>query len=205
VRAVLQGLPETPGTTELPASKTSFFGKPVPGIFKGLELHVGRNPTERSLKRYDHIPPGGGRFDLPDHLLSECWRNKKTGTTDVMGRMRWDAPSLTIRTEFYKPEKGQYLHPHWIELGHPDNVNRPITQLEAAKLQSFPDDFLWCGSKIEIAKQIGNAVPSLLAKAIAVHLKGHLLGKAATTAEVNTPTDRVPEPRRAGQARTAAR
>lgn len=184
VRDAIAGLPVVPTTTELPSSKAEYFGRTVPGIFKGTDLHLGRNPTERSLERYDHIPPGGGRFDLPDHLLSDCWRNKKTGTTDVMGRMRWDAPSLTIRTEFYKPEKGQYLHPNWIARGHPDNVNRPITHLEAAKLQSFPDDFLWCGTKIEIARQIGNAVPPKLAEALAKHLKPYLRGAADTTGSI---------------------
>src|SRR5690606_8435567 len=70
----------------------------------------------------------------------------------------WDRPSVTIRTEFFKPEKGRYLHP---------KQHRPITHREAARFQSFPDDFLFTGSKIEIAKQIGNAVPPLLARAVA--------------------------------------
>ena len=112
------------------------------------------------------MPPGGGRFDLPDELLPRCWREKPTGTTDVMGRMRWDAPSLTIRTEFFKPEKGQYLHPQWDrrarQAGQPGD-HPPGGRL----LQDFPETFLWCGSKIEIAKQIGNAVPVGLAAAIA--------------------------------------
>ncbi|SDI50175.1 DNA (cytosine-5)-methyltransferase 1 [Actinokineospora alba] len=165
VRTVLSGLPETPARTTLPSSSVEFFGQRVPGRFKSADLHLGRNPTALSLERYRAIPPGGGRFDLPDHLLPRCWREKKTGTTDVMGRMRWDAPSLTIRTEFYKPEKGQYLHPEW---------HRPITHLEAARLQTFPDTFEWCGSKIEIARQIGNAVPPHLATALATHLSPHL-------------------------------
>lgn len=50
-------------------------------------------------------------------------------------------------------------------------MNRSISHWEAARLQSFPDDFVWCGTKIEIAKQIGNAVPPLLSEAIATHLK----------------------------------
>jgi DNA (cytosine-5)-methyltransferase 1 len=165
VRTVLSGLPETPARTTLPSSSVEFFGQRVPGRFKSADLHLGRNPTALSLERYRAIPPGGGRFDLPDHLLPRCWREKKTGTTDVMGRMRWDAPSLTIRTEFYKPEKGQYLHPQW---------HRPITHLEAARLQTFPDTFEWCGSKIEIARQIGNAVPARLATALATHLASYL-------------------------------
>ncbi|MFC6092020.1 DNA cytosine methyltransferase [Saccharothrix lopnurensis] len=181
VRDVLSGLPEKPLTTVLPRCEVEFFGRTLPGRFKSPDLHLGRNPTPLSVLRYRLVPPGGGRFDLPPELLPRCWREKKTGTTDVMGRMRWDEPSVTIRTEFYKPEKGRYLHPQWEpgEDGH--RVDRPITHLEAARLQSFPDDFEWCGSKIEVARQIGNAVPPLLARAIAEHLKPHLTGVPAAT------------------------
>ena len=147
----------------------------IAGPFKVPELHLSRKPRELSLRRYECIPPGGGRFDLPDHLLPDCWRNKPTGTVDVMGRMEWDKPSLTIRTEFFKPEKGRYLHPQW-DTHDPDKcVNRSMSHWEAARLQSFPDDFVWCGSKIEIAKQIGNAVPPLLAEAVARHLTATVL------------------------------
>lgn len=169
----IAGLPASPSTNALPASSVEFFGEVVPGVFKASELHIGRNPTPLSLERYDHVPPGGGRFDVPDHLLPRCWREKPTGTTDVMGRMQWDFPSHTIRTEFFKPEKGAYLHPQWDTRGR-KRVNRPITHLEAARLQGFDDDFQWCGSKIEIARQIGNAVPVGLAQAIAKHLKNYL-------------------------------
>lgn len=174
VRDAIAALPERPDTTELPVARAEFFGRAVPGLFKWLDLHFGRRPRELSLRRYDCVPPGGGRFDLPDELLPRCWREKATGTTDVMGRMRWDHPSLTIRTEFFKPEKGQYLHPQW-DREHPDRrVNRVITHLEAALLQEFPETFTWCGSKTEIAKQIGNAVPVGLAAALAAHLRAHL-------------------------------
>ena len=110
----------------------------------------------------------------PTSCCRDCWRNKLTGTTDVMGRMRWDAPSLTIRTEFFKPEKGQYLHPQWEPGDRNRRVNRVITHLEAALLQDFPETFAWCGSKIEIAKQIGNAVPVGLAFSLAGHLREYL-------------------------------
>ena len=127
----------------------------------GKDLHTGRSPRPDSMKRYRCIPPGGNRFDLlrlrPD-LTPPCWHRKKKGSTDVMGRLEWDKPALTIRTEFYKPEKGRYLHPA---------AHRPITHREAARLQTFPDNFVFCGSKIEVAKQIGNAVPPLLARAVA--------------------------------------
>jgi DNA (cytosine-5)-methyltransferase 1 len=171
VRQKIGTLPERTSVNSLPDSETNYFGQRLPGTFKGMDLHFGRSPRELSLHRYDCIPPGGGRFNLPDELLPECWRRKPTGTTDVMGRMRWDAPSLTIRTEFFKPEKGQYLHPQWDPKNRRRRVNRVITHLEAACLQDFPEDFLWCGSKTEIARQIGNAVPAGLASAVARQIK----------------------------------
>ena len=172
VRDAFAGVPFETGPTVLPARRLE---SGIAGPFKVTELHLSRSPRELSLRRYELIPPGGGRFDLPDHLLPNCWRNKPTGTVDVMGRMEWDKPSLTIRTEFFKPEKGRYLHPQWDSYDPDRCVNRSISHWEAARLQSFPDDFVWCGSKIEIAKQIGNAVPPLLAEAIARHLTGTVL------------------------------
>src|SRR5690554_2494906 len=128
-------------------------------------LHWSRNPRPLSIERYKCIPPGGNRFDLmrkrPD-LSPKCWLRKPTGSTDVFGRLEWDKPSLTIRTEFYKPEIGRCLHPE---------AHRPITHREAARLQTFPDYFRFFGSKIQIAQQIGNAVPPLLAKCIAKHIE----------------------------------
>jgi DNA (cytosine-5)-methyltransferase 1 len=126
------------------------------------DLHFGRNPTQKSLDRYRAIPKEGmNRFDLqrmrPD-ITPDCWINKKSGGTDLFGRLWWDRPAFTLRTEFYKPEKGRYLHP---------KQHRPITHREAARLQTFPDHFTFRGTKIEIARQIGNAVPPLLASRIA--------------------------------------
>jgi DNA (cytosine-5)-methyltransferase 1 len=134
------------------------------GLNGEQDLHFGRTARPSSLERYKAIPPGGNRFDLqrnrPD-LTPRCWLNKPTGTTDVMGRLFWDQPSFTIRTEFFKPEKGRYLHPE---------QHRPITHREAARLQSFPDSFVFEGSKLQIARQIGNAVPPLLGRQIALHV-----------------------------------
>lgn len=127
-----------------------------------LDLHFGRNPTQLSIDRYRAIPREGmNRFDLQrkaPELTPDCWIRKKSGGTDLFGRLWYDRPAFTIRTEFYKPEKGRYLHPE---------QHRPITHREAARFQSFPDDFVFLGTKIEIAKQIGNAVPPLLAARVA--------------------------------------
>lgn len=134
----------------------------------GRSWHVGRNPTPTSLERYKAVPPGGNRFDLmrnrPD-ITPKCWIRKKTGSTDVFGRMLWDEPAPTIRTEFFKPEKGRYLHPQ---------ADRPITIREAARLQTFPDGFVFLGSNVQVAKQIGNAVPVELARRIAAQIRSML-------------------------------
>lgn len=127
-----------------------------------MDLHFGRKPTPTSIERYKAIPEEGmNRFDLlrnaPD-LTPECWVRKTSGGTDLFGRLWWDRPAFTIRTEFFKPEKGRYLHP---------SQHRPITHREAARLQTFPDSFRFQGKKIEVAKQIGNAVPPLLASYVA--------------------------------------
>jgi DNA (cytosine-5)-methyltransferase 1 len=138
------------------------------GIEPPLDLHFGRNPTEKSLKRYRVVPPGGDRFDLQKaapHLTPSCWIRKTSGGTDLFGRLWWDRPSVTIRTEFFKPEKGRYLHP---------TQHRPITHREASRLMGFPDDFVFKGSKTEIARQIGNAVPPCLAGAAAKVVKESL-------------------------------
>ncbi|MHB0979259.1 MAG: DNA cytosine methyltransferase [Thermoleophilia bacterium] len=133
------------------------------------DWHLARSPRPMSLERYRQVPPGGNRFDLmrkrPD-ITPKCWLNKPTGSTDVFGRLEWDKPALTIRTEFFKPEKGRYLHPE---------ADRPITHREAMRLQTFPDDFIWVGSKISVARQVGNAVPPELARSIAFEVRA-LLG-----------------------------
>jgi DNA (cytosine-5)-methyltransferase 1 len=103
--------------------------------------------------------------------MPECWVRKTKGGTDLFGRLEWDKPSVTIRTEFFKPEKGRYLHPE---------ADRPITHREAARIQGFPDDFMFSGSKIRVARQIGNAVPVGLARAIAESVLDMLEGCRAT-------------------------
>jgi DNA (cytosine-5)-methyltransferase 1 len=152
-------------TTELPEGTCELLGKKMPGSFRTSQLHIGRNPTEESLARYMDIPPGGNRHNIRPEYSTESWMRHKSGSGDVMGRVHLDRPSATIRTEFFKPEKGRYLHP-W--------AHRPITHYEAALLQGFPEDFLWCGSKVQIARQIGNAVPVHLSRAIAAEVYEYL-------------------------------
>jgi DNA (cytosine-5)-methyltransferase 1 len=151
--------------TELPDRYVLVGGKPHPGAFTTRELHVGRTYTSVSLARIRSIPPGGNRMNIPRRLRPSCWRKHETGSMDVMGRLRLDRPSVTIRTEFWKPEKGRYLHP---------TEDRALTHFEAARIQGFSDEHRWVGSKASIGRQIGNAVPIALGKAIAAHLSEQL-------------------------------
>lgn len=157
--------------------KQAFKGIPLKAKFtdamkqpsQGKDLHVARNPTQISMQRYMLIPEGGNRFDLErlaPELTPGCWLRKREGGTDLFGRLEWNGPArCTIRCEFFKPEKGRYLHP---------SEHRPITHWEAARLQTFPDDFKWYGTKTRIAAQIGNAVPPVFAEALAKHVRAHL-------------------------------
>lgn len=147
-----------PDGIDLPsAAGMAFAGKQFAGPFTPRELHLGRSYGQLSLARFANIPAGGNRFNIPEELLADCWKKHQSGSGDVMGRLREDKPSVTIRTEFFKPEKGRYLHP---------TADRAITHFEAAVLQGFPYDHKFVGSKTAIAKQIGNAVPIPLGRAI---------------------------------------
>jgi DNA (cytosine-5)-methyltransferase 1 len=168
------GAPVWPRRTHFPPGEAKGRGKAwrtfreavsgLPSRPSGENRHSARSPRPMSLERYRAIPnEGEGRFELaarrPD-ITPACWLRKKSGSTDVFGRLWWDRPAYTIRTEFYKPEKGRYLHP--VE-------DRPITVREAARCMSFPDSFVFPPEQATtaVAKQIGNAVPPLLARRIA--------------------------------------
>ena len=168
------GIPQLPPATLERVTVRDAIGD-LPRIPDGVNHHVARSPRPMSLERYKCVPPNGNRFDLarkrPD-ITPRCWLDKKTGSTDVFGRMDWTAPAPTIRTEFFKPEKGRYLHPE---------AHRPITIREAARLQTFPDAFVFAGSNVQVAKQIGNAVPIEFARRIAIQVRATLLGGSANT------------------------
>lgn len=161
VREAFQGIRPAVTETDLPRRPIRFGDAALMGPYETDELHVGRRYTDLSMARFRSIPSGGNRFDLPDELLAPCWRSHRSGSGDVMGRLRWDAPSVTVRTEFFKPEKGRYLHP---------TQHRAISHREAAVLQGFPATYQWVGSKIAIARQIGNSVPIPLGAAIGIEI-----------------------------------
>jgi len=162
VAEALRGVPLAPDADAVFGTRSTHFeGRTFSGEYSARELHLSRDYSKMSLARFRAIPEGGNRFNLPEHLKAECWKRHTTGSGDVMGRLHWNKPSVTIRTEFFKPEKGRYLHP---------TEDRAITHYEAAILQGFPETHRFVGSKTAIARQIGNAVPVPLGAAIAGHL-----------------------------------
>jgi DNA (cytosine-5)-methyltransferase 1 len=125
-------------------------------------------PTMSKLDRefVRHIPPGGNYTAIPDSIATQrIMRIKETGgRTTCYGRLHPDAPSYTINTYFNRPNVGANYH---------HREERLITPREALRLQSFPDCFTpRFRSQRSLHKQIGNAVPPLLARAVAESLKG---------------------------------
>ena len=118
------------------------------------------------VERLRAIREGGSRRDLPADLVLDCWKDAD-GFNDVLGRLEWHRPATTVRTEFFRPEKGRFLHP---------SEDRPITPREAARLQSFPDSFGFPDhhTLYSVGRQIGNAMPPRLARAIGAAIVGTL-------------------------------
>lgn len=114
--------------------------------------HKASDHAQIAIDKLALIPPECGKEYLPKEMLGN---QQFSGT---WGRLRWDEPSPTIDTRFDAASNGTNNHPF---------LNRAITPREAARLQSFDDKFVFIGAKLYIRQQIGNAVPPLLAKAIA--------------------------------------
>jgi DNA (cytosine-5)-methyltransferase 1 len=131
------------------------------------------------IERLRSIREGGSRHDLPPDLVLDCWKDMD-GFNDVLGRLEWHRPSTTIRTEFFRPEKGRFLHP---------SSDRPITPREAARLQSFPDSFVFPENQslYSVGRQIGNAMPPRLAKAIGTAVGASLATAPRRRRRVATP------------------
>lgn len=113
----------------------------------------------RKAEILSHVPQGGYWRDLPVELQKEYMKGSFSlggGKTGMARRLSWTEPSLTLTCA---PAQKQ------TERCHPEE-NRPLTTREYARIQTFPDNWIFKGSKTEIYKQIGNAVPVNLAKCI---------------------------------------
>ena len=116
-----------------------------------LYNHQATKHSKVAIEKLELIKPECGKECLP----KEMWGNQKFSCT--WGRLKWNDISPTIDTRFDTPSNGTNSHPF---------LHRAITPREAARIQSFDDSFIFYGNKTSICKQIGNAVPPLLAKAL---------------------------------------
>lgn len=123
--------------------------------------HVAARLSNLNLKRISITPEGGGRQNWPEELWLDCHKRHK-GHTDVYGRLSWDKPASGLTTRCISYSNGRF--------GHPEQ-NRAISLREAACLQTFPRNYKFTGGLQSKARQVGNAVPPLMAQRIAEHLQ----------------------------------
>lgn len=123
--------------------------------------HVAPRLSEINLKRLRYVKPGGSWRDIPFALLpAGMKRARRSDHTKRYGRMHPGRLSCTMMTK---------ADPHWGAYFH-YGQDRAITVREAARLQSFPDRYRFLGARVAQYVQVGNAVPPLLAKAVALKL-----------------------------------
>jgi DNA (cytosine-5)-methyltransferase 1 len=131
-------------------------------------MHIVSGLSELNLRRIRKTTKDGGtRHDWAKdpELQIPAYEGQDDGYfPDVYGRMKWDEPAPTITTKFNSLSNGRF--------GHPEQ-DRAISLREGATLQTFPTDFVFHGGLQGIARQIGNAVPPLLAKALGMAMVKH--------------------------------
>lgn len=127
--------------------------------------HQAASLSKINLERITLTPEGGSRESWPQRLWLDCHRNHK-GHTDVYGRLAWNKPAAGLTTRCISYSNGRFGHPQ---------QNRAISVREAACLQTFPMHYTFRGNLNSRARQIGNAVPPLMAQrfgdAILVHAR----------------------------------
>lgn len=141
------------GNYSMPAF--SDFQKEMRGDCDVLYNHVATQHSALALKRLSLIPKGCGKEVLPQE------HRTKSIYSGTWCRLLEDGIAATITTRFDTPSSGRFTHPI---------LNRCLTVREAARIQSFPDSFVFYGNKMSQMKQVGNAVPPLLAYAIALQI-----------------------------------
>ena len=127
--------------------------------------HYASTLSDLDMRMVKSVPVGGNWKDIPKTIPSkrleqirESYARGEGSRSTYYGRLRPEAPSYTISTYFPRPGNGCHIH---------YDQDRTLSQREAARLQSFPDSFAFVGNKTQVNKQIGNAVPPLLAFQIA--------------------------------------
>ncbi|MBC8095856.1 MAG: DNA cytosine methyltransferase [Akkermansiaceae bacterium] len=150
-------------------SKLSKFASELRKDSECLYNHTANKLSPINLERLGHIPPGGAWTDIPFELLPAGMKKaRRSDHTKRYGRLEWDSLACTMLTK---------CDPHWGAVFHPDQ-QRAFSVREAARIQSFPDNYRFIGNKGSQFEQVGNAVPVLLARSIAETMKAHLKAKS---------------------------
>jgi DNA (cytosine-5)-methyltransferase 1 len=139
-----------------PVKALSEYQKERRGKSKKLYNHQATQHDPRIIELLKNIKEGEGRTSIPKELQT------KSVHSGAFGRIDRSKPAYTITTRFDTPSVGRVTHP----LQH-----RALTPREAARIQSFDDDFVFYGNKSSVGIQIGNSVPPLLAQAIAQKIR----------------------------------
>lgn len=141
-------------------------------VEKKIANHYTSRLSKLDLMMIEAVPPGGNWKNIPESIPSKrleqiriSFAAGKGSRSTYYGRLKQDAPSYTINTYFNRPGNGCHIH-----YDYEGGQHRVISQREAARLQSFPDNFVFCGCRTAVNEQIGNAVPPLLSYQIALHL-----------------------------------
>lgn len=155
----------------VPKSEASPFAKRMRGSSRKVRDHEVQHLSADTTKLIRHVPAGGTWRDIPPHLLPDRYRGmRRTDSTNLLGRLDWNLPSYTVTTQFNNVTTGCFTHP---------KEHRALSVREGARLQTFPDSYEFVGSVVSRCRQIGNAVPPLLASVLAHELATQVWGKGA--------------------------
>jgi DNA mismatch endonuclease Vsr len=142
------------------------------GKSRKVRDHEVQHLSTDTTKLISHVPSGGTWRDIPPHLLPDRYRGmRRTDSTNLLGRLDWNLPSYTVTTQFNNVTTGCFTHP---------TEHRSLSVREGARLQTFPDSYQFVGSVVSRCRQIGNAVPPLLASVLAHELAVQVWGARAT-------------------------
>ena len=136
-----------------------------------LRNHIITKTTEVAMKRFRALNQGENFHALDEKLKTNTYSDASRTQNTIYLRLNYKEPCGTV----VNVRKSMWIHP---------TKDRAISVREAARLQTFPDSFVFCGSKDKQYQQVGNAVPPIMAKAIAKKLASLLIKGEAEAAEV---------------------
>ena len=154
---------------------TSSYQRVLRGRARKVTHHYAFTPTEFERSAMEYLKPGQNWTALPPELkVGRFAKIRPYDATTLLRRLSLDLPAYTINTKFNDSTTGAYIHP---------SQNRTLSLREAARLQSFPDAYIFTGSVGDVRKQIGNAVPPLLAERIGRAIRRAVLSDVGLKAD----------------------